>query len=81
MVTDPSAAGTAAAGTPCRVGPVADVRRARAAYAVSQAGSGIGAGALPLVAILLLHVSDWQVSVLAAVAGIAGAAVIVPLRP
>ena len=60
---------------------MADVRRAWVAYAISQAGSGIGAGALPLVAILVLHVSDWQVSVLAAVAGLAGAAVFVPLGP
>ncbi|WP_233625253.1 MFS transporter [Actinoplanes sp. ATCC 53533] len=58
-----------------------DVRRAWTAYAVSQAGSGIGTGALPLVAILILGSSDWQVSMLAAVAGIAGAAVVVPLGP
>ncbi|WP_213010209.1 MFS transporter [Paractinoplanes toevensis] len=55
--------------------------RAWAAYAVSQAGSGIGTGALPLVAILLLDATDWQISLLAAVAGIAGAATIVPLGP
>jgi predicted MFS family arabinose efflux permease len=65
-----------------RPGPlVADVRRAWVAYAVSQAGSGIGTGALPLVAILILGSSDWQISMLAAVAGIAGAAVFVPLGP
>jgi MFS transporter len=57
------------------------VRRAWAAYAISQAGSGIGAGALPLVAILLLDASDWQISLLAAVAGVAGAAAVVPLGP
>ncbi|WP_436531871.1 MFS transporter [Actinoplanes sp. HUAS TT8] len=58
-----------------------DLRRLWAAYAVSQAGSGIGAGALPLAAILVLHVSDFQVSMLVAIAGIAGAAAIVPLGP
>ncbi|GAA1581172.1 hypothetical protein [Actinoplanes couchii] len=47
--------------TPRDDAPRRDVRRAWAAYAVSQAGSGIGAGALPLVAILLLDASDWQV--------------------
>lgn len=57
------------------------VRQAWAAYAISQAGSGIGTGALPLVAILLLDASDWQISLLAAVAGIAGAAAVVPLGP
>ncbi|WP_203833973.1 MFS transporter [Actinoplanes campanulatus] len=57
------------------------VRRLWAAYAISQAGSGIGTGALPLVAILLLEASDWQISLLAAVAGIAGAAAVVPLGP
>ncbi|RSM43746.1 MFS transporter [Actinoplanes sp. ATCC 53533] len=57
------------------------VRQAWAAYAMSQAGSGIGAGALPLVAILLLDASDWQISLLAAVAGVAGAVAVVPLGP
>jgi predicted MFS family arabinose efflux permease len=57
------------------------VRRVWAAYAISQAGIGIGTGALPLVAILLLDASDWQISLLAAVAGIAGAAAVVPLGP
>ncbi|MEU8655893.1 MFS transporter [Actinoplanes philippinensis] len=57
------------------------VRRVWAAYAISQAGSGIGTGALPLVAILLLDASDWQISMLAAVGGIAGAAAVVPLGP
>jgi len=39
-----------------------DVRRFWAAYSVSALGSGVGAGALPLIAILVLHASDWQVS-------------------
>jgi hypothetical protein len=62
-----------------RTGP--RVRRVWAAYAISQAGSGIGASALPLVAILLLDASDWQISLLAAAAGIAGAVAVVPLGP
>jgi predicted MFS family arabinose efflux permease len=57
------------------------VRQAWAAYAVSQAGSGVGAGALPLVAILVLDASDWQVSLLSAVAGVAAAVTIMPLGP
>lgn len=63
--------------------PTADgaVRQVWAAYAVSQAGSGIGAGALPLVAILVVDASDWQVSLLAAMAGIAGAVTVMPLGP
>lgn len=58
-----------------------DIRRFWSAYAVSAAGSGIGAGALPLVAILVLHASDWQVSLLAVWAGLAGIAVTLPLGP
>jgi predicted MFS family arabinose efflux permease len=69
----------AAAQAPNRSGR--QVRQAWAAYAISQAGSGIGTGALPLVAILLLDASDWQISLLAAVAGIAGAVAVVPLGP
>jgi MFS family permease len=57
------------------------VRRLWSAYAINQAGSSIGAGALPLVAILLLDVSDWQITLLAAVAALAGAAAAVPLGP
>jgi predicted MFS family arabinose efflux permease len=64
-----------------RRGPSGEVRSVWAAYAISQAGSGIGTGALPMVAILLLDASDWQISVLAAVAGIAGAVAVVPLGP
>ncbi|MEV4708699.1 MFS transporter [Actinoplanes sp. NPDC049316] len=56
-------------------------RRCWAAYAISALGSGIGSGALPLVAILMLGASDWQVSLLAVLAGLAGAALAVPLGP
>jgi hypothetical protein len=51
------------------------------AYAVSEAGSAVGAGALPLLAVLVLDVSALQVSVLAAVSGVAAAIVVVPLAP
>jgi hypothetical protein len=58
-----------------------DVRRFWAAYSVSALGSGVGAGALPLVAILVVHASDWQVSLLAVLAGLVGVAAAVPLGP
>ena len=58
-----------------------DIRRFWSAYAVSALGSGIGAGALPLVAILLLDASDWQVSLLAVLGGLAGVAMAVPMGP
>ena len=63
------------------VTPRADLRRLWAGFAVSELGSAVGSGALPLIAILALHASQWQVSLLAAVAGIASAAVVVPLGP
>jgi hypothetical protein len=77
-VTVDPAATTALAPEPAADGAV---RQVWAAYAVSQAGSGIGAGALPLVAILVVDASDWQVSLLAAVAGLAGAVTVMPLGP
>jgi MFS family permease len=49
------------------------------AYAVSAAGSGIGMGSLPLVALLVLHASALQVSLLAAVSGIGAALISLPL--
>lgn len=53
----------------------------RAAYVVSAYGSGFGFGALPLIAILVLHASPTDVSVLAAAGPAVGAAVAVPLGP
>lgn len=47
-------------------------------YGVSQMGSAIGTGALPLVAVLLLHSSTFQVSLLAALSAAAAAAVALP---
>lgn len=46
---------------------------------MSAAGSAVGAGALPLVAVLALHVSTFQVSLLAALSALAGAAIALPL--
>jgi hypothetical protein len=44
---------------PAGSGVLREVRQTWTAYAVSQAGSGVGAGALPLVAILILD-AWWQ---------------------
>ena len=52
-----------------------------AAYAVSVYGSGIGFGAFPLIAILVLHAGPAEVSVLAATGLAVGAVVAVPLGP
>ncbi|MDX6258773.1 MAG: hypothetical protein QOH84_461, partial [Kribbellaceae bacterium] len=61
---------------PSSLGP--DFRRLWTAYAVSAAGSAIGSGALPLVAVLVLDVSTFQVSLLAALSAVAGAAIALP---
>ncbi|MEU8421141.1 MFS transporter [Micromonospora sp. NPDC048835] len=52
-----------------------------ASYAVSAYGSGLGFGALPLIAVLVLHASPAQVSVLAALGPAVGALLAVPLGP
>ena len=52
-----------------------------AAYAVSAYGSGLGFGALPLIAVLVLDASPAQVSALAAVGPAVGALIAVPLGP
>jgi MFS family permease len=52
-----------------------------AAYAVSAYGSGLGFGALPLIAVLALHASPAQVSALSAVGPAVGALLAVPLAP
>ena len=51
------------------------------AYAVSAYGSGLGFGALPLIAVLVLHASPAQVSALSAVGPAVGALIAVPLAP
>ncbi|HET9081063.1 MAG TPA: MFS transporter [Trebonia sp.] len=52
-----------------------------AAYAVSACGSGIGFGAFPLIAVLVLHSGPVEVSALSAAGLAAGAVVAVPLGP
>ncbi|MFF7341797.1 MFS transporter [Streptomyces sp. NPDC008163] len=52
-----------------------------AAYAVSAYGSGLGFGALPLLAVLVLDAGPAQVSALAAVGPAVGALIAMPLAP
>lgn len=56
-----------------------DFRRLWIAYTVSAAGSAVGFGALPLIAVLVLDVSTFQVALLAALSAIAGAALALPM--
>nr|WP_223183915.1 MULTISPECIES: MFS transporter [unclassified Streptomyces] len=51
------------------------------AYAVSAYGSGLGFGALPLIAVLVLGAGPAEVSVLSAVGPAVGALIAVPLAP
>jgi MFS family permease len=52
-----------------------------AAYAVSAYGSGFGFGALPLIAVMVLHASPAEVSALSAVGPAVGALIALPLGP
>ena len=52
-----------------------------AAYAVSAYGSGLGFGAVPLIAVLVLAASPAQVSALSAVGPAVGALIALPLGP
>ncbi|MEH0928938.1 MFS transporter [Micromonospora sp. CPCC 205558] len=52
-----------------------------ASYAVSAYGSGLGFGALPLIAVLVVQASPAQVSVLAALGPAVGALIALPLGP
>ncbi|MGW5516574.1 MFS transporter [Nocardia africana] len=56
-----------------------DFYRLWQASTVSEMGSALGAGALPLVAILIVHASALQVSLMASIAGFASAAIALPL--
>lgn len=56
-----------------------DFRRLWVAFTVSAAGSAVGLGALPLIAVLALDASTFQVSMLAALSAIAAAAIALPL--
>lgn len=58
-----------------------DFYRLWGAFTVSQIGSAFGAGALPMVAILVLGASNLQVSLMAAMAGVASAAIALPMGP
>jgi MFS family permease len=51
------------------------------AYAVSAYGSGLGFGAFPLIAVLVLHARPAEVSALSAVGPAVGALIAVPLAP
>ena len=52
-----------------------------AAYAVSAYGSGLGFGAFPLIAVLVLHAGPAEVSALSAVGPAVGALIALPLGP
>ncbi|MGW1818914.1 MFS transporter [Streptomyces sp. NPDC002125] len=52
-----------------------------ASYAMSAYGSGLGFGALPLIAVLVLHAGPAEVSGLSAVGPAVGALIAVPLAP
>ncbi|MFI7059834.1 MFS transporter [Kribbella sp. NPDC050124] len=56
-----------------------DFRRLWVAFTISAAGSAVGLGALPLIAVLALDASTFQVSMLAALSAIAGAAIALPM--
>ncbi|MER5198652.1 MFS transporter [Streptomyces sp. NPDC002884] len=56
-----------------------DFRRLWGAYGVSAAGSAVAMGALPLVAVLVLHSSTFQVSLLTALSAVASAVIALPL--
>ena len=58
-----------------------DFRRLWGAYAVSELGTALSLGALPLIATLVLQATVLQVSLLAALGGVAGAALALPLGP
>ena len=56
-----------------------DFYRLWGAYSTSEMGSALGAGALPLIAVLVLNVSTFQVAALAAISAVASAAIALPL--
>lgn len=58
-----------------------DFHRLWAAFTVSQLGSSLSAGALPLIAILVLGASDLRVALLAALSAMVSAAIALPLGP
>jgi predicted MFS family arabinose efflux permease len=64
-----------------RAGLGRDFHRLWGAYSISEMGSALASGALPLIAVVALHVSTFQVSVLAAISALASAAIALPLGP
>ncbi|WP_089252771.1 MFS transporter [Asanoa hainanensis] len=58
-----------------------DFRRRWAAFAVSEFGGALGYSAMPIVAVLVLGASDFQVSLLTVAAGVVSAVVALPLGP
>ena len=56
-----------------------EFHRLGGAYSISEAGSALGSGALPLVAVIVLQASTFQVTFLAALSGLASAAIALPL--
>ena len=58
-----------------------DFRRLWTAYGISEFGTAVSIGALPLIATVVLQSPVLQVSLLSALAGLAGAALAVPLGP
>ncbi|MFC3738618.1 MFS transporter [Paractinoplanes deccanensis] len=58
-----------------------DFQRRWAAYAAGEFGSAFGYAALPIVAVLVLGASDFQVSLLTVLAGVVSAVVALPLGP
>lgn len=64
-----------------RLTPGPDFGRLWLATGISQTGSAVAYGALPMVAVLVLHVSTFQVSLLTAVAGITAASIGLRMGP
>lgn len=58
-----------------------DAHRVWLAYSMSEVGGAIGAGALPLVAVLVLQAGPMQVATLAALSGVAAALLALPIGP
>ncbi|WP_063713642.1 MFS transporter [Paractinoplanes globisporus] len=76
--TESSAPDTA---VPSGAGWRRDFQRRWAAFAASEFGSAFGYSALPIVAVLVLGASDFQVSLLTVLAGLVSAAAALPLGP
>jgi len=58
-----------------------DANRLWTAFTISAAGSSVGMGALPIIAVLVLHAPVFEVSLLTTLSGVAGAAMAMPVGP